>query len=163
MKNKKLNEHYLFPGAIFAHTTPHLVRTILGSCVAVCIWDPILRVGGINHFQLPLWNGTGLASPKYGNIAIDKLIKKMLSFGSQQKELQVKLFGGAEIITTQKRHFNIGERNIMLALDVIKDAGIPIVSSALGGQFGRKIRFYTESGDVLLQLIKKTNHSQIIS
>ncbi len=59
------NTHYLHPGNLFAHRTPHIVTTILGSCVAVCLWDPINNIGGINHYMLPLWNGEGLPVPKY--------------------------------------------------------------------------------------------------
>jgi len=79
------NTHFLYPAALFASRTPHMVTTILGSCVAICLYDPILKFGGINHYMLPLWNGQGLASPKYGNIAIEKTSGQNVSIRKQQK------------------------------------------------------------------------------
>ena len=73
-----LSKIFIYPGNLEVSVKPIMFTTILGSCVAVCIWDNKLKFGGMNHFMLPLWNGEGLASPKYGNIAIDKLVKKML-------------------------------------------------------------------------------------
>src|SRR5688572_13771956 len=88
-------EYYLFPSTIFAELLPHQVKTILGSCVAVCLFDQVLNYGGINHYMLPWWNGNGMPSPKYGDIAIERLIDKMLFLGSQKKNLVAKIFGGA--------------------------------------------------------------------
>ena len=87
-----IEQHYLYPSALFASARPHKVVTVLGSCVSVCLWDPFLRIGGINHYMLPLWNGEGLASPKYGNIAIEKLIERMLYLGSRKSNLQAKIW-----------------------------------------------------------------------
>jgi len=103
-----IKTHYLYPAALFAEEDPHLVDTILGSCVAVCLFDPVKKIGGINHYMLPFWNGTGLASPKYGNIAIQKLVEKMLSLGAKKENLQAKIFGGGEVIETKSNHFKIG-------------------------------------------------------
>jgi len=82
------NTHYLIAGSLFAHKERHMVTTVLGSCVSVCLWDCVRKRGGINHYMLPFWNGEGLASPKYGNIAIAKLIEKMLEFGSDRRNLR---------------------------------------------------------------------------
>src|SRR6056297_2647363 len=94
----ELKTHFLYPSTLFASKTPYLVNTILGSCVAVCMYDPVLKIGGINHYMLPLWNGEGLASPKYGNIAIEKLLEKLKSFGSKKYNIKAKIFGGGEVI-----------------------------------------------------------------
>ena len=74
----ELPSHFLYPSALFASREPYIVNTILGSCVAVCLYDVKLQIGGINHYMLPFWNGQGLASPKFGNIAISKLLEKMI-------------------------------------------------------------------------------------
>src|SRR5512133_3111807 len=91
-------EHYLYPATLFASREPHIINTILGSCVAVCMWDNVLGYGGINHYMLPLWNGKGLASPKYGNIAIRKLYEKMIDLGCSSMNLNAKVFGGADVL-----------------------------------------------------------------
>ena len=91
---EELGKHYLYPSALFAEKAPFMVDTVLGSCVAVCLFDQQLKIGGINHFMLPLWNGNGLASPKFGNIATEKLIEKMQRNGSSLKNIVAKVFGG---------------------------------------------------------------------
>ena len=151
------NTHFLKPAAMFASRTPHLVTTILGSCVAVCLYDPHIRVGGINHYMLPLWNGQGLASPKYGNIAIEKLLDKMVSLGCSRNNLQAKIFGGGEVIETNITQFNIGARNIKLAYEALEDLRIPIIGQSVGGKLGRKILFDTESFEIKQKFIQKSN------
>jgi len=142
--------HYLYPGTLFAHRQPHLITTVLGSCVSVCLWDSAVRVGGINHYLLPLWNGEGLPTPKYGNIAIGKLIEKVQALGAGSK-LVAKVFGGASMWEKTDGLLAIGQRNIELALDMLEQHRIPIVSRDLGGPVGRKIIFHTADGTVLLK------------
>lgn len=151
-----LKTYYLYPASLFADKEPHVVTTILGSCVAVCLFDPILNQGGINHFMLPLWNGQGLASPRYGNIAIERLIERMLSLGSQKENLKAKVFGGGEVLQTNLDSFHIGERNIRVAIDILKEQGIPVVAKSVGGKVGRRIEFVTSTGEVRQKYIQKT-------
>ena len=103
MDNDK--SHFLYPSAIFASPEPYVIKTILGSCVAVCFWDRVLKIGGMCHYMLPFWNGEGLASPKYGNIAIEKLLEKMYALGSNRFNIVAKVFGGGEIIDTKTPQF----------------------------------------------------------
>ena len=148
--------HYLYPAAMFFSPEPHLVHTILGSCVSVCLYDKERKYGGINHYMLPFWNGQGLASPKYGNIAIEKLIDQMLRNGSRKENLIAKVFGGGEVIDTSSNLFNIGKRNIEIAEVMLKEEGIKIVASDTAGKFGRKIQFNTQTGAVLMKIIQRT-------
>jgi chemotaxis protein CheD len=149
-------KHYLYPATLYASVEPCIVTTVLGSCVSVCLWDNILNVGGINHFMLPLWNGEGLASPKFGSIANEKLLEKMYSFGCKKVNIKAKVFGGGEVIETTIKHFNIGERNIKIALEFLEEEKIPIIAQSLGGKLGRKIIFNTQTGEILHKLIQKT-------
>lgn len=150
-----IKTHYLYPSALFASTEPYLVDTILGSCVAVCLFDSVKKTGGINHYMLPLWNGNGLASPKYGNIAIEKLIEQLLSYGSSINNIQAKIFGGGEVVETTNNMFRIGERNIETAEKILREKGIKIIGKSVGGNKGRKIRFNTHTGVVLMKYIQK--------
>lgn len=152
----EVNTHFLYPAALFVSDQPFKVSTILGSCVAVCLFDPVLKIGGINHYMLPFWNGQGLASPKYGNIAIERLFEKMLSLGSKKSDLRAKIFGGGEVIETTVSQFHIGERNIKLALDVLNELKIPIIAQSVGGKLGRKIEFLTGTGEVKQRYIERT-------
>jgi chemotaxis protein CheD len=143
-------KHFLHPCTLFVHREEHWVSTILGSCISVCLWDPMLNIGGINHFMLPLWNGEGLATPKYGNIAIEKLIEKLLGIGSRKDRMVAKLFGGARMISGDVSILGVGERNIVLAREILGTHGIQIVASEVGGMRGRKILFNTRTGSVLV-------------
>lgn len=155
-ETEEQSTHYLHPGNMFAEREPHIVTTILGSCVSTCLWDPVLRIGGINHYLLPLWNGDGLATPRFGNIAIVKLIEKMERLGSNRKVLQAKVFGGSAINANPNGLLNVGERNITVAKDVLAENGIKIVSSDMGGPQGRRILFDTGTGGVKMRYIQKT-------
>jgi chemotaxis protein CheD len=149
---EQIATHYLYPAALFIHQKPHEVSTILGSCVSVCLWDSHLKIGGINHFMLPFWNGDGLASPKYGNIAIERLIEKMLALGCSKKNLLAKVFGGAKQLETGN-FFNVGERNIALAVEILKEYNIRISVQNTGGDRGRKLVFRTHSGEVFMKFV----------
>jgi chemotaxis protein CheD len=152
IKNKK--QHYLMSGNIFVHEEAYIVTTVLGSCVSVCIWDCAKKIGGINHYMLPFWNGEGLASPKYGTIAIPKMIEKMVDLGSIKRNLQAKIFGGGEVFGKPNALMNIGERNILIAERMLGKENIPILSADVGGKTGRKIVYDFYTGNVF---VKKLN------
>ncbi len=153
MSEIRLKEIYLYPGQIYAETDPALVTTVLGSCVSVCLFDKVEKIGAINHFMLPLWNGDGLPSPKYGNIAIPKLIEKMILNGCRRNNLVAKIFGGASVLNSSSGLMGVGERNISLAKDMLKMEGIQIVAASLGENYGRKIIFNTLTGEVLMKKV----------
>lgn len=148
--------HFLQPSTILTSKEPWWVTTILGSCVSICLFDKKRCFGGINHYMLPYWNGEGLESPRYGNVAISQLYKKMLELGAQKEDIVCKIFGGAEVLGEQSSVFNVGKRNVELALKIIQEMGIPLVSSSTGGKQGRKIHFNTGTGDVLQKYLVKT-------
>ena len=150
------NKHYLYPGNLFVHHEPHVVTTILGSCVSVCLWDPVLKIGGINHYMLPFWNGEGIPVPRYGNIAIGKLVEKMLLCGSQKKNIKAKIFGGSNLGQNSKGMMNVGERNVLVAQEILAEKKIPIISSDVGGSQGRRLLYFTDCGLVRVRKIKKT-------
>jgi chemotaxis protein CheD len=138
---------YLHAGRLFASTQPTAVTTILGSCVAVCLWDPRLEVGGINHFLLPHWVGNGLASPRFGNVAVGSLIEQLLGFGSRKQDLQAKLFGGASVLGASAREeAHLGKRNVEIARKLLGQEGILVVAEDVGGRQGRRLIFHTEHG-----------------
>lgn len=143
--------HYLYPGELFVHREPHVVSTVLGSCISVCLWDPERQLGGINHYLLPLWNGDGLPTPKYGNIAITRLIEKMESLGAQSRRLQAKVFGGAAMWMATEGLLAVGARNIELADAMLQELSIPVIGKDVGGVQSRKIIYNTADGSVLLR------------
>jgi chemotaxis protein CheD len=155
MENRYL-QHFLYPSSLFVNKEPFVIKTILGSCVAICIWDKKLKFGGMNHYMLPNWNGNDLASPKYGNIAIDKLIERMFYYGSNRKDLVAKIFGGGELLEASTGNsMMIGERNIRVARLMLEERNIPIVASSTGGKRGRKILFFNDTGEVRHKFLEK--------
>lgn len=151
--------HFLHPSTILISKEAQWVTTILGSCVSICLFDKKNGIGGINHYMLPYWNGEGLESPRYGNVAIFQLYQKMLDFGVKKENIICKIFGGAEVLGDQSSVYNVGQRNVELARKTILEMGIPVVSSSTGGKQGRKIHFNTGTGEVLQKYLIKTTHN----
>ena len=146
-----LRRHYLYPGTLFVHRHPHRITTVLGSCVSVCLWNQASQLGGINHYLLPLWNGEGLPTPKYGNVAITKLIEKVKALSNPGDKLVAKVFGGASMWEKTEGLLAVGQRNIEFAIETLESYGIPIVGSDLGGHQGRKVIFSSGEGTVLMR------------
>jgi chemotaxis protein CheD len=161
MKSQGQIPLFLHPSNLFVGIDSQWVVTVLGSCVSVCFYDKKRSIGGINHFMLPLWNGDGLESPKYGNVAITQLLTRMLANGAKKEDIVCKIFGGAEVLSEQHSVFNIGQRNIELAYKLMAELSLPVVSSSTGGHLGRKILFNTFTGEVLQKyLVKTSQHEQ---
>jgi chemotaxis protein CheD len=148
-----MSKFYLLPGAIFANRNPHIVDTVLGSCVSIVLWDSVLQFGGINHYMLPKLNRDSVPSNKYGDISTQGLIQTMLQLGSEKENLRAKVFGGS-VTNHVNGIFQIGRRNVEFAFHVLKLEKIPVISHSVGGMQGRKIVFYSENGDVLMKLMK---------
>ena len=130
-----------------------MVSTVLGSCISVCLHDPVLGQGAINHFILPHWNGSDLATMKYGNLSIIRILEEMLNLGSKYENVAAKVFGGAEVLTGAPTKFHIGRRNTHIAIEILKEFKIPVLCSEVGGNKGRKIHFNTLTGKVNSELI----------
>lgn len=105
--------------------------------------------------MLPLWNGEGLESPRYGNIAIPRLLDDLAKLHCEKKNLVAKVFGGGNVLGESVSMFRVGERNITIAFRFLEELGIPIVASSTGGDRGRKILFNTYTGEVRQQYINK--------
>ena len=150
-------EHFLFPNTIYVSKKPARVQTILGSCVAVCLYDPVLGYGAINHYMMPWWNGEGMPSPKYGDVSMELLLKKMETLGSYRTNLVAKVFGGANQHFQSNSLMDIGERNIKTALTFLEDNRIPVMAQSVGGMQGRKIIYYTQTGQVYVKLLNRVD------
>jgi len=155
--DKSIPTHFLYPSNLFAEKKQHMVTTILGSCVAICLYNEKLKYGGINHYMLPLWNNNGLSTPRFGNIANQKLLEKMLRLGSHKNHLVAKVFGGANQMSSA---MDIGGRNIEIALSFLEENKIKLVGKSVGGSVGRKIMFDTNSGSVLMKYVQKSINSK---
>jgi chemotaxis protein CheD len=145
-------KYYLQPGQIFAAKESHAVTTILGSCVAVCLWDPETRTGGINHYLLPAFNGDGQTSSRFGDIAIGELLARLAKLGCDRRRLQAKLFGGACVLEAfRERKNHLGTQNVAIARALLASAAIAVVGENVGGRRGRKLVFCTDDGSAWIK------------
>jgi chemotaxis protein CheD len=138
---------YLLPGQLHVSAEPCQIRTILGSCVAICLWDQRQRVGGMNHFLLPASRQGQLASLRFADVATKTLLEKLQRLGCRPRDLQAKIFGGSSMFQSQNRYaVSLGARNVAAALDLLKGAGMDVAAQETGGTQGRKIVFNTDDG-----------------
>jgi chemotaxis protein CheD len=144
---------YLQPGQLVASAEPTRVTTILGSCIAVCLWDPAIGVGGMNHYLMPFRTGDRDASDRFGSVAIPRLIERLMELGARQPRLVAKVFGGACVIGKAQRDDHLGLQNARLAFEVLSQAGIPVEAQDVGGNRGRKLIFHTDDGSAWLKLL----------
>lgn len=144
---------YLLPGQVHVSRLPTEITTVLGSCVAVCVWDVALQQGGMNHYLLPQWHQPDAPTAKYGDIAIRILVERLRTLGSQSENLRAKIYGGAATIENMTR-FNVGERNIEMAEQAMRQMGIRVLTRHTGGTQGRKIIFSTDTGQLTLLPLK---------
>lgn len=142
---------FIHVGQIFVGVNPTEISTVLGSCVAVCLFDKQRQIAGMNHYLLPLWNGNGLQSPKFGNLSIPRMIQSMMDIGCSTSMMEAKLFGGANINFSSNDDLMIGKRNVMVAKEILADHKIPVVAEDCGGSVGRRIMMRSDTGKVLMK------------
>lgn len=144
----------VLPGEYYVSNEDLVVMTVLGSCIAACIWDGKARTGGMNHFMLPDGDG-GEGSGRYGSYAMELLINEMFKLGARRETMQAKIFGGAQVMagfTTM----NVGERNTQFVLDYLSTERIPVVSQDVLDIHPRKVCFFPVTGKAL---VKRLAHS----
>ena len=128
-----------------------VLTTVLGSCVAVCLFDPVRRIGGMNHFLLPSGDTGGTVNVRYGTHAMELLINGLLKKGAQRDMLQAKVFGGARMNDSFR---DIGGSNAAFARTFLADEGLPITAESLGGKAARRLRFWPTTGRVRQLLVE---------
>lgn len=142
---------YLAPGRLYASSRPERITTILGSCVAVCLFDAWQRVGGMNHFLLP----RGLPpSSRFGESAVPLLVREVLALGAHHSRLRAKVFGGACVLQAFRTDtLSLGTRNVEAAREALHEAGIPVVGEDVGGLYGRRLVFDNQTGSAWVRTI----------
>ena len=147
--------HSIHIGGVFAERSPAVVRTVLGSCIAVCLRDPNSQIGGMNHFMLPT-GGKDESSARYGVQAMELLINACMRHGADRRMLEAKVFGGGHVLKIRESDGNVPKSNIRFAMEFLTTERIPIVSQDLGGYSAREVYFFTDSGRTLLKRLAPT-------
>jgi chemotaxis protein CheD len=153
----------VFPGE--HHVTAsadEMLVTILGSCVSACIRDPLISVGGMNHFMLPESGGAGWdtasASMRYGNVAMERLINDILARGGARERLEIKVFGGGNVMNGTT---NIGHRNADFVENYLLTENLTISAAHLRGNLPRRIHYFPATGKVLLLELRRAEEAAV--
>jgi chemotaxis receptor (MCP) glutamine deamidase CheD len=141
----KENRHFLYPGQLFVTRDPITISTILGSCAAICLWDRHKKAGGMNHYLLPEGLTEGPNRLRYGTVANPELLKQVLALGCEVRNLQAKIFGGSSAFAVDMSQ-SLGTRNVDLAENFLRSAGIPVVEKEVSGKHGRRLVFQIADG-----------------
>jgi chemotaxis protein CheD len=157
----------LLPGEFFVSGDDIVLSTVLGSCVAACIWDRTAKVGGMNHFMLP-GEGAGATSGKdpiglagrYGVFAMEQLINELIKRGARKTSLEAKVFGGGAVIKSFTA-LNVGQHNADFVLDFLSTEGIRVASRDLLDVFARRVAFFPVSGRALCRKLPQVDASVV--
>ena len=159
----------ILPGEFYVSIHGELITTVLGSCVSACIRDPILGIGGMNHFMLPLhvqsrtgtWKDTPVsASTRYGNVAMERLINVILANGGKRKNLEIKIFGGGKVLDM---NMDIGQLNIDFVVEYLHTERLNVVTEDMGGIYPRKVMYYPSSGRARIKKLYKLHNETILN
>ena len=143
----------VLPGEYFVTGSEMVIMTVLGSCIAACIWDPKVRVGGMNHFMLP--EGGDDTSGRYGSFAMELLINEMIKLGARRETMQAKVFGGGQVMHSFTT-MNVGERNTAFVLDYLQTERIAVISKDVLDIHPRKVCYFPATGKAM---VKRLAHS----
>ena len=153
----------ILPGEYFVSQEPKVVYTVLGSCISVCLRDPLAGVGGMNHFMLAApsnndghdnWTDSG----RYGSFAMEMLMNDIFKRGGKKDRLEAKVFGGGKIYDGT---IDIGAKNAAWALAFLEQEGLSPVKADVGDVCPRKVYYFTDSGKVLLKKLDRVTASTI--
>jgi len=152
-------------GEVYIAHSPSLISTVLGSCISVTLFNRRLRVGAMCHGFMPRWKqGSALSKRRRNKLmfvdySIEKMLEEFYQLGISGNDIEVKMFGGAKMLMpheTSTVNMSIAQENIDAARDAIQAAGLKLLTYDVGGQWGRKLIFNTDTGEVLLKRIKKS-------
>lgn len=129
-----------------------LMTTVLGSCVAACLYDPVRGIGGMNHFLLP--DGEARGDIRHASAAMEQLVNSLLKRGALRDRLEAKLFGGARMMAGLP---DIGRRNGEAAVAFLRSEGIILRAHSLGGSAARRVRFWPAVGKAQQMLLRDLN------
>ena len=150
----------VLPGEYFVSVDDMMIMTVLGSCIAACIWDSKARAGGMNHFMLPDGDGSE-GGGRYGSYAMELLINQLFKLGARRESMQAKVFGGAQVMAGFTA-MNVGERNTHFVLDYLSTERIPVISQDVLDIHPRKVCFFPASGKALVKRLAHAHPENLV-
>jgi chemotaxis receptor (MCP) glutamine deamidase CheD len=152
-------------GGVFASRKPAQVSTLLGSCVAACLFDPGTKIGGMNHIQLPgrMREGDEGLATRYGVQAMELLINRIMKLGGNRKDMRAKVFGGARMLGLPAGMMDIAEMNCSFALQFLGVEGIPVDAFRLGGTRALNVYFETATGKARVRCVPRHDTPKLLA
>ena len=139
-------------GGLRVSREPLVIDTVLGSCIAACLYDPVSGVGGMNHFMLPEgFDPDNPASTRYGVHAMELLITEIMRLGGHRRRFQAKVFGGGHVLNIRESLDGVPQRNIDFVRRFLNVEQIPVLNEDVGGYQARRVLFYAHTGKVFLK------------
>ena len=132
--------------------TDEIGATVLGSCISACIRDPLLKIGGMNHFLLPGEAASQNESARFGAFAMEQLINEILKRGGKRERLEVKIFGGGNVIASSAL---VGTKNINFVKQYLLREDMQIVAEHVGGKWPRKVRYQPNTGKAMVRVLQR--------
>lgn len=174
--NTQVKQIVLQPGDFTVSNENVVISTILGSCVSACMFDPLEKIVGMNHFLLSSSEFEDrkfylTKAGRYGVHAMELVINGMMKLGAKRKNLRVKAFGGGRVLQSGVSYengkmqglLNVAGKNVDFITNFLKTEKIPLESENLGGNYGRVVHFFSEDYSVLVRKIRKADHDEIIN
>ena len=153
----------VLPGEFFVSDEDIVITTVLGSCVAACLWDRQAGIGGMNHFMLPDGGSqpdpTGLAG-RYGVFAMEQLINELIKRGGRKPSFEAKVFGGGQVLRNMTS-LNVGQRNAAFVEQFLRTEGIRIGARDLLDVHPRRVAFFPASGRALCKKLAQADASLV--
>jgi chemotaxis protein CheD len=150
-------------GELYASREPAIVETVLGSCVAACLYDPVNHVGGMNHFLLPRRCQDDPALARYGEHAMQLLIERIIKLGGRERSLQAKVFGAASVLKLDETRYSVPRANERFVREFLAAHGIPLLGERLGGEHPIKVRMSTDTGKALVRALPRTQLDRLLA
>lgn len=166
-KRMNLPAAKIMPGEFYVSRAGEMIVTVLGSCVAACIRDKQLGIGGMNHFMLPQeseystdnWGGKASHASRYGNWAMEYLINAILKLGGTRRNLEIKVFGGGNVMRNMS---DIGARNVEFVMRYLYEENFEVAAQDVGNIYPRKVLYFPDTGAVKVRKLVEVKNDTLI-
>lgn len=157
-----MKEVTIYIGGVHASAEPALVKTLLGSCIAVCLHDPGRGIGGMNHFMLPRGSSNDGDPTRFGVHAMDCLIGAMQKLGGDRRRFVAKVFGGAHVLAIRESTAGVPQQNIEFVREFLREEGFRVLNEDVGGYHPRHVHFHTVTGRAFVKRVGGREHVRVL-
>lgn len=159
----------ILPGECYVSDRHEMITTVLGSCISACVRDPVAKVGGMNHFMLPIQSGVdgisrvALMDPAlcYGNWAMEYLLNAVMKLGGRKERMEVKVFGGGRVLSGMT-NIDVGKQNVDFVFQFLEKENLRVMAQDVGDIYPRKVLYFPDTGSVKVKKLK-TGQKELVA